>query len=278
MRRTVVALVCGVVAWAAVFPDAGISARVTATSITTSASARAARAHWEARILAWVVERYPDATTKDFLAFPAVLLDASERAGIDYRLILAMADKESGMNPRAVGRDGEVGLLQLLPSTAALVAKRLGDTSYESPVASKDTDGRSRYSLLGSLADPKVNVRYGIEYLRWQVQRLGMTPTALRAYNRGPARAHESWLTDRYAEDVALDYFALVQHFDSPAGDANDAQRAFGAAGSALPSHGARSLAPALAEAAGAVLDSGGDQPAEGKPARPVDRNAMGPL
>lgn len=219
MRRNALGIAALAALWIA--SDAGIAARVTATSITTSASARAsARADQEARILSWVVERHPDATIKDFLAFPAVLLDASERADIDYRLILAMADKESGMNPGAVGRDGEVGLLQLLPSTAALVAKRLGHTSYESPVVSKNTDGSSRYSSLGSLADPKVNVRYGIEYLRWQIERLGMTPTALRAYNRGPARARESRPTDRYAEDVALNYVALVHRFDSRAGDA----------------------------------------------------------
>lgn len=215
MRRNAL----GIAALAAlcIASGAGIAAQVTATSITTAASARADR---EARILSWVVERYPDATIKDFLSFPAVLLDASERAGVDYRLILAMADKESGMNPRAVGRNGEVGLLQLLPATAALVAKRLDDTSYESPVVNKDRDGRPHYSFLGSLADPKVNVRYGIEYLRWQIERFGMTPTAIRAYNRPPGRASESWPLDRYAEDVALNYFALVQRFDRRAADA----------------------------------------------------------
>lgn len=216
MRRNVL----GIAALAAlcIASGAGIAAQVTATSFTTAASARADR---EARILSWVVERYPDVTIRDFLSFPAVLLDGSERAGVDYRLILAMADKESGMNPRAVGRNGEVGLLQLLPSTAALVAKRLDDTSYESPVGvSKDRDGRPHYSFLGSLADPKVNVPYGIEYLRWQIERFGMTPTAIRAYNRPPGRASESWRLDRYAEDVALNYFALVQRFDRRAADA----------------------------------------------------------
>ncbi|MEK7372360.1 MAG: hypothetical protein AAB265_12990, partial [candidate division NC10 bacterium] len=58
------------------------------------------------------------------------------------------------------------------------------------------------------------------EYLRWQIERFGMTPTAIRAYNRPPGRASESWPLDRYAEDVALNYFALVQRFDSLAGDA----------------------------------------------------------
>ena len=175
---------------------AGVAVRVTATSLTSPMDGRADR---EARILAWIVERNPEATIKDFLAFPALLLDESERAGIDYRLILALADKESGMNPRAVGRSGEVGLLQILPSTGALVAQRLDDTSYVPPAAIKDKEGHVRYSFLGSLADPKVNVRYGIEYLKWQIERFGVTPIALRAYNRHPDRAREFWPQDRYA-------------------------------------------------------------------------------
>lgn len=190
---------------------AGVAVRVTATSLTSPVDRRADR---EARILAWIVERNPEATIKDVLAFPAFLLDESERAGIDYRLILALADKESGMNPRAVGRSGEVGLLQILPSTAALVAQRLADSSFVPPAAIKDKAGHMQYSFLGSLADPKVNVRYGIEYLEWQIERFGMTPTALRAYNRHPDRARDFWPQDRYAEDVALGYFMLVQRFE----------------------------------------------------------------
>jgi len=190
---------------------AGGAVQVTAPPLTRTASARA---DLDARILAWIVERNPAATIEEFLAFPAVLLDESARAGIDYRLILAMADKESGMNARAVGPGGEVGLLQLLPSTASRVAKWLDDRSFESPAAITDEDGGTRYTLLGSLADPKVNVRYGIAYLKWQIRQFGMTPAALRAYNRHPARAREAWPADRYAEDVALRYFTLVQRFE----------------------------------------------------------------
>lgn len=190
---------------------AGGAVQVAAPSLTRPAPARA---DLDARILAWIGERNPAATIEEFLAFPAVLLDESARAGIDYRLILAMADKESGMNARAVGPGGEVGLLQLLPSTARRVAQWLDDPSFEPPAAITDEDGRTWYTLLGSLADPKVNVRYGIAYLKSQVGQFGMTPAALRAYNRHPARAREVWPEDRYAEDVALRYFTLVQRFE----------------------------------------------------------------
>ena len=190
---------------------AGIAAKVTASSVTQTADTRTSR---EARILAWIVERNPEATIKDFSTFPTILLGESERAGIDYRLILAMADKESRMNPRAVGQHGEVGLLQILPSTAALVAKRLDDKSYKPPLSARDKKEGMLYSSLGSLGDPRVNVRYGIEYLRWQIEQFGVTPTAIRAYNRNPDRATEFRPQDRYAEDVALSYLVLVQRFN----------------------------------------------------------------
>ena len=161
----------------------------------------------EARILEWIVERNPDATIRDFLGFPAELFRLSAEAEIDYRLILAIADKESQMRPRAVGANGEIGLMQLLPSTAVVIAKRLEDQSYESPIRSRS----GQYASLGSLADPAVNVRYGIEYLKWQIERFGATPTAVRAFNRHPDKATEYRPADRYAEDVALKYFTLAQ-------------------------------------------------------------------
>lgn len=161
----------------------------------------------ESVILAWIVERNPEATIKDFLGFPATVLRLSADAGIDYRVILAIADKESQMRPRAVGASGEIGLMQLLPATAALVAKRLEDSAYEPPVR-----GRSgQYASLGSLGDPTVNVRYGIEYLRWQIERFGATPMAVRAYNRNPDRVMEHREGDRYVEDVVMRYFTLAQ-------------------------------------------------------------------
>lgn len=162
--------------------------------------------HTRSRIIAWIVERNPEATIKDFQRFPETLLEAAARAEVDYRIILAVADKESQMRPRAVGANGEIGLMQLLPATAALVAKRLEDSSYEPPVRGR----AGQYASLGSLADPTVNVRYGIEYLRWQVERFdGVNATALRAYNRRPENAREHRPTDRYAEDVALKFLSL---------------------------------------------------------------------
>src|SRR3989304_797840 len=111
----------------------------------------------EARILAFIIEKNPEATIRDFGDFPKVLLEESERAGLDYRLVLAIADKESQFNPKAVSYAGAVGLLQLMPATAQLMVKHLNLEGYDPPRFKS-----GKLESLGSLADPKINLRLGI--------------------------------------------------------------------------------------------------------------------
>mgnify|MGYP001571949719 CR=1 FL=1 len=158
----------------------------------------------EALVTEWVVDKHPAATIKDFQGFARVLLTASSASGIDYRLVMALIDKESGFNPRAVGSSGEVGLMQILPATAAIVSAGLG-WDFVPPVKS-----RQGYASLGTLAEPGANVRIGLAYLKDQVARYGVTPTALRGYNRGEARAKDYRPHDVYAEDVAFRFLALA--------------------------------------------------------------------
>lgn len=165
----------------------------------------------EQKILSWIVERNPDATIKDFAAFPKVLLDGSAAAGVDYRLILAICDKESDMRPRAVSHAGAMGLCQLMPGTALLMAKSLGMADYEPPRIKA-----GKIESWGSLSDPKVNVLLGIEYFRLQVAKFGPTGTALQGYNRAPQSATAYWPHDRYPGEVALRLVTLVHTLPAP--------------------------------------------------------------
>jgi len=162
----------------------------------------------ESRILDWIVERNPQATIKDFSGFPRTLLQESEKSGIDYRIVLALIDKESQFHPGAIGQSGEIGLMQVMPATAEIVAKNLG-IRFEPPV--KNHTGR--YTSLGTLGNPKQNVRIGVSFLRDQVEKFGAGPTALRAYNRGDTNAKQQRPGDRYAEDIGLRLVSLVQKF-----------------------------------------------------------------
>lgn len=164
----------------------------------------------EQKLMDLIVERYPQATIRDFAGFPRVLLSVAHEADLDFRLLLAVVEKESGFKPDAVGKSGEIGLMQLMPPTAELVVKKLG-LEYTPPTPAKS----GGYTALGSLADPKFNIRVGTAYLRWQIDRYGLNATALRAYNRHPDRALEDRPADRYAEDIGLRYVVLAHAIPS---------------------------------------------------------------
>lgn len=82
--------------------------------------------------------------------------------GLSPRLVQAVVQVESGYNPRALSSKGAMGLMQLMPETAA-------DLGVDDPF------------------DPAQNLRGGVRYLRMQLQRYrGDLEKALAAYNAGP--------------------------------------------------------------------------------------------
>lgn len=93
-------------------------------------------------------------------------------------LIYAITRQESNFDPEAVSSANARGLMQLLPSTATLVARRLG-IPHATPM------------LTG---DPQHNMRLGAAYIQQMLERFdGALPLAAAAYNAGPGRVDE-WL------------------------------------------------------------------------------------
>jgi soluble lytic murein transglycosylase len=87
--------------------------------------------------------------------------------------------QESSFDTATTSPVGARGLMQLMPATAATLAKHLGMAA--TPVA--------------LTADPSLNIRLGTAYLRDLLARFdGSVPLAVAAYNAGPARVAE-WLS-----------------------------------------------------------------------------------
>ena len=106
----------------------------------------------------------------NYKAVKNLLKDASVRHGIDYELLQALIATESGFDARAVSPKGAVGLMQLMPPTAARYGVKTDSTS---PVAQK-------------LTDPKTNIRAGSSYLRDLINLFpGQLELAVAAYNAG---------------------------------------------------------------------------------------------
>ena len=91
-----------------------------------------------------------------------LVLQTAQQQGVDPRLALEVALQESNLNPAVVSRTGAIGVMQLMPATAAA----LGVNPY----------------------DVTQNIQGGIRYLKQQLIRFGDTAQALAAYNWGPER------------------------------------------------------------------------------------------
>lgn len=136
-------------------------------------------------ILDYVALKNPDAPIRAFQGFPEVLIAEAERTNIDHCLALAQAEVESDFRHDAVGAAGEIGLFQILPSTAAL---------FERVVAPFKRPGfRNGKRDLGDLADPVISTRFAMAYLRDILDRRPTIREALIEYNGGPLGRHEHY-------------------------------------------------------------------------------------
>ena len=88
------------------------------------------------------------------------------------------ASLSAGASAAAVGAAGEIGLYQIMPSTAAIFEPTLG--TLRKPVFR-----RYEYEL-GDLADPIVSTRFAMAYLRDILARKPTLREALTEYNGGP--------------------------------------------------------------------------------------------
>jgi soluble lytic murein transglycosylase-like protein len=149
-------------------------------------------------ILSYVAERNPNAPIRAFQGFPEVLVTEAQRTRVDHCLALAQAEVESDFRQDAVGNAGEIGLFQMLPSTAALFEPILG--KFRRPVFKAPRD-------LGDLADPAVSTRFAMAYLRDIMTRKPSIKDALTEYNGGPAGRHMN-----YYRMVMGAYVEVLEH------------------------------------------------------------------
>lgn len=143
---------------------------------------RADRERLNRVILEYIAEKNPQAPIRAFHRYPNVVLAEAQRTRIDHCLALVQAEVESDFRHDMVGAAGEVGLYQILPSTAAFLEPLVG--SFKRPNLNKSV------RELGDLADPIVSTRFAMAYLRDIMTRRATLREALTEYNGGPAGRH----------------------------------------------------------------------------------------
>lgn len=107
-----------------------------------------------------------EATERPDFAYSHIVLPLAKKHGVDWRLVAAVIQAESGFNPRAVSSKGAIGLMQVMPNTAAIYKVKVKD-----------------------LYNPAKNVEAGVQHLRMLTDRYqGDLEKVIAAYNSGQGK------------------------------------------------------------------------------------------
>ena len=124
----------------------------------------------------------------------SLVVSHSRNAGIDTAWAYGLMRQESRFVTAARSHVGAGGLMQIMPGTAKLVARQMGETY--NPAA---------------LSDANTNIRYGTFYLSMIQGQLSSNPVlATAGYNAGPNRAkrwqpdYQNLSADQYTESIPL--------------------------------------------------------------------------
>lgn len=125
-----------------------------------------------------------------------IIVEESARYNIDKKLIISLIATESSFRTSVVSNKGAVGLMQILPPTAKYISKKNNITSYSS-----HTD----------LHNPKINLKLGIAYFDYLIEKTGSIDNAIIAYNYGPGNLKRAInngkaLPQKYHKSVKRNY------------------------------------------------------------------------
>lgn len=170
---------------------------------------------WELPNLAILALSKTDNNHDLSLRFPIVYRNAifrtAQKESLDPAWILAVTRQESAFIPHAQSHAGAMGLMQLMPNTAKMVAKQ------------KNIPLKNKVDLLHA----ETNIRLGSSYLKMMLEEHKNPVLALAAYNAGPGRIKQwlpphplpadNWIetipfrdTREYVKNV-LTYFVIYQ-------------------------------------------------------------------
>jgi soluble lytic murein transglycosylase len=135
-------------------------------------------------------------------SFP-IITSRLKNVDVEWSLVHALIRQESLFDHEARSSAGALGLMQLMPATAAEVARKAGLSHNVSMLVS----------------NPDHNIRLGSAYLKGLINRFdGSYPLAIAGYNAGPGRV-DKWLKTfgdpRKGEIAWIDWIELIPIYET---------------------------------------------------------------
>jgi soluble lytic murein transglycosylase len=151
-------------------------------------------------------EFLPQAFKEDSQEVAQSLIDTANRYEMDPLFLMALIRHESRFNPSAIGSHGEIGLMQIKPSTAAWLIETGNVIGYDVE------------NVRELLKDPVTNIAFGTAYLaKLRETFKGRGPLYVSAYNMGApnvkSRLRAGIRPRIYSDRVLSEYVALSIDF-----------------------------------------------------------------
>lgn len=158
----------------------------------------------EAMVTEWLPENYE----KKARSVANAIVRESDKYGFDPIFVLAVIQNESRFNPEMRGMHTEIGLMQVKPTTAEWIAKKLS----------------LKYQGEKTLLDPVQNIKMGVAFLSvLRDQFDSHSRLYISAYNMGARRVRQIVSEDKmpkeYVQAVMKRYVAIYAAFNDENAD-----------------------------------------------------------
>lgn len=146
-------------------------------------------------LVEWIRSNLSNRWKKSALQIAQAVIRESNNYHFDPVLLLAIIKSESNFNPEIIGAAGEIGLMQVMPQTAAWIAKKSGFA----------------WNKKSRLQDPVTNIKIGAAYVAYLRERFESEGQLyLAAYNMGVSNVQRALANQvrpsQYASRVMSQY------------------------------------------------------------------------
>jgi soluble lytic murein transglycosylase len=143
----------------------------------------------ENTIFTVVKDKLPKAYKARANSIAKTIIEEAYKNQLDPYFVMAVISGESSFNPLAVGPVGEIGMMQIRPTTGEWMSKIV----------------KSKFKGESTLRDPVENIKLGTAYLAWLRSKFeGHGQLYLAAYNMGPKSVKKAVSKNVFPKDYPI--------------------------------------------------------------------------